>query len=99
MYGKRIRPSSRVEHGDVDDLRVEDLLQAVPDEVVHRLHLEVLGQAALNVVDERELGVALSRLLEQARVLERDAEASGDRRQQPDVGVAERVLAVDVLER
>ncbi len=71
----------------------------VADEVVHRLHLEVLGEASLDVVDERELGVALTGLLEQPGVLERDAEAARERREQPDVALAERVLAVEVLER
>ena len=47
----------------------------------------------------RELGAALPGLLEQPRVLERDAEAPGDRLEEPDVGVAERVLTVDVLQR
>ena len=88
-----------VEDLDIDDLRVEDLLDPVADQVVHRLHLEVLGEAALDVVDERELGVALPGLLEQPSVLERDAQAPGERRQEPQVGVVERVLAVDVLER
>ena len=88
-----------IEHPDVDDLRVEDLLQAIADEVVHRLHLQVLGEAPLDVVDQRELGVALPGLLEQPGVLERDAEAPGERRQEPEVGVVERVLAVDVLQR
>ena len=89
----------RVHHSDVHRLRVEDLCEAVPYEVVHRLHLEVLGEAALDVVDERELGVALPGLLEQPGVLERDAEAPGERGQQADVGLAERVLVVHVLER
>ena len=88
-----------VEHGDIDHLRVEDLTESVADEVVHRLHLEVLGEPALHVVDERELGVALAGLLEQPGVLERDAEAAGERREQADVRLAERVLPVDVLER
>ena len=39
------------------------------------------------------------RLVEQARVLERHAQAAGERRQQADVGLAEGVLAVEVLKR
>ncbi len=88
-----------VEHRDIDHLGVEDVTESVPDEVVHRLHLEVLGQAALDVVDERELGVALASLLEQPSVLERDAQAPRERREESHVGVAERVLPIDVLER
>ena len=73
--GSRISARRRVEDPDVDDLRVEDLLHPVSDEVVHRLRLELRGEAALHVVDQRELGVALPRLVEQPRVLERDAQA------------------------
>ena len=88
-----------VDDPDVDDLRVEDLLDPVTDELVHRLHLEVLGKAALHVVDEGQLGVALPRLLEQPSVLERDAQASRERREEAHVRVAERVLSVEVLQR
>ena len=78
---------------------VKDLVDPVPDEVVHRLHVEVLREPALDVVDQRQLRVPLSRLLEQARVLERDAEAARKRGQQAHVRVTERMLAVQVLER
>ena len=88
-----------VEDLDIDDLRVEDLLDPIADQVIHRLHLEPFGEPPLHVVDERELGVPLSGLLEQTRVLERDAQAPGERHQEPQVGVVEGVLAVDVLER
>ena len=70
----------------------------VADEVVHRLHLEVLREPRWTLVDQRELGVALAGLLEQPGVLERHAQAPCDRRQQPDVAVAERVLTIEVLE-
>jgi hypothetical protein len=84
----------RIEDLDVHDLGVEDLLDPVAHEVVHRLHLEVLGQAALDVVDERELGVALPRLLEQAGVLERGA-MCGRRRSEPvRLGVPEVLIAL-----
>ena len=83
---------------DVDDLCIEDLLDPVAYELIHRLHVEVLGESALHVVDQRELGVALPGLLEQPGVLERHGEAAGEGREQSDVGVAERVLSVDVLQ-
>ena len=73
--------------------------EPVADEVVHRLRVQVLDQAALDLVDQGELGVALAGLLEQPRVLEGDAEAPGERRQQTHVRLAERVLPVDVLQR
>ena len=66
---------------------------------------ELRGDALLDAVDHRQLGVALLgfleqplRLVEEARVLERHAHAGGDGSQQPDVGLAERVLALVVLE-
>src|SRR5262249_49860340 len=43
--------------------------------------------------------VPLPGLLEQPRVLEGNAEASGDRRDEPNVAVAERMLLVEVLQR
>jgi hypothetical protein len=42
-----------VEDPDVDDLSIEDLLQPIADEVVHRLQAEPLGQGPLDVLDER----------------------------------------------
>ena len=64
-----------------------------PDEVVHRLHVELGGEALLDAVDDRQLGRALVglgqqplRLVEQPRVLEGDAQARGEGRQQPHVG-------------
>jgi hypothetical protein len=90
-------PGLVVDQRDVDHLRIEDLLDAIPDQVVHRLHLEVLRQPALHVVDECQLGVPLPGLFEQPRVLERDAQASGDRGEEADVAIAECELAVHVL--
>src|SRR5204862_54223 len=100
---ERIREPDRarvtIDYPDVDGLRVEDLPDALAHEVVHPLHLEVLGEATLNVVDERQLGVPLPRLFEQAGVLERNAQAPGERREQSDVGLTECTFAVQVLER
>ena len=80
--------------------------ELVADEVVHRLHVELCGEAVLDAVDDRQLGGALVGLgqeplglVEQAGVLEGDAEAGGEGVEQPDVRVAEGVLAVEVLER
>ena len=63
------------------------------------------ARPSLDAVDERELGGALIglgqqalRLVEEARVLERHAEARGQRHQQPNIGFREGVLAVQVLE-
>ena len=88
-----------VEDADVDDLRVEDLLDLVADDVVDRLQLELAGNRLLDAVDQRQLGVALARLVHQAGVFERDAEAPRQRVEQLPVGLAERMLPIDVLER
>ena len=93
------QPGGEVEDADVDDLGVEDLLDLVADDVVDRLQLELAGERLLDAVDQRELGVPLPRLVHQPRVLERDAQAARQRLQQLLVGLAERVLPVDVLER
>ncbi len=92
-------PRGLVMDADVDDLSVEDLLELVADEVVDCLRVELAGDRRLNAVDQRELGVALSSLVYQPRVLERDAQASGQRLQELLVGVGERVFPVEVLER
>ena len=80
------QPGLAVVDPDVDHLGVEDLAQPVAHEVVHRLHLDLGRQALLDLVDDRELGgplVGLGEqplgLVEQARVLERDAHARGER--------------------
>ena len=40
-----------IEDPDVDDLGVEDRLDPLANEVLHRLHVELLGEAPLDVVD------------------------------------------------
>ena len=84
---------------------VEDLAQLVADQIDDGLEVELGGHAFLDAVDDRELGGALLgllqqplRLVEQARVLERHAHARGDRREQADLGLAEGVLALVVLD-
>ena len=67
-----------VEHRDEDGLGVEDLLDLVADEVVDRLRIELAGDRLLDAVDQRELGVPLSGLVDEAGVVERDAEAAGE---------------------
>ena len=83
---------------DVDDLCVEDLLDLLADEVVDRLQLELTGDRLLHAVDQRQLGVALPGLVHQAGIFKRDAKAPGQRVEQLPVGLAERMLPIDVLE-
>ena len=79
-------PGVLVVDDDVDDLRVEDLAELVADEIVDRLQLELAGDRFLDAVDQRELGIPLPGLVEEASVLERDAEAGGERVEELDVG-------------
>ena len=45
---ERDRPGGRVVDADVGDLGIEDLVDLVADQVVHGLHVEVLGEALLD---------------------------------------------------
>ena len=94
-----------IHDADIDDLGVEDLLDLVADDLVHRLHVQPLGETALDLVDDRQLGgpfVGLReqtlRLVEESGVLERHAQACGDRREQLDVRITEGRLSVEVLQ-
>ena len=90
---------------DADGVDVQHLAQLVADQLDDRLERERAGDSLLDAVDDGELGVALLGLLqqalglvEQARVLERDTHARGDRLQQTHVLLGERVLALVVLQ-
>ena len=61
--------------------------------------LELARQRLLDAVDQRQLGIPLPCLMHEPRVLERNAQAAGQRLQELLVGVGKRVLTVDVLER
>ena len=105
QYGKRDQVRSWVEDGDRQLARAQDLADPVADGVDDRLEVELHRQGGADLVDDRQLGVALLgfaeealRLVEQADVLERDAQARGDARQEPDVRLAERVLSLQVLD-
>ena len=75
-----MRPGRLVEIADDDDLGVEDLPDLVADDVVDRLRVELAGDRRLDAVDQRELGVPLPGLVDEAGVVEGDAEAAGERR-------------------
>jgi hypothetical protein len=51
---------------DVDHLGVEDVAEPVADDVVEGLDLELAGERLLDIVDDRQLGVALPGLLDRA---------------------------------
>ena len=98
-------PALGVPPADADVAGGEHLAQLVADEVDDRLQLELGGHALLDAVDHREFGVALLgllqqalRLVEQARVLERRAQARDHGLQQAHGGLVERVLALEALD-
>ena len=88
-----------VVEGDVDEVGVEDLTELVAEPLDQRVELELLGERLSDVVHDRELGRPLAGLLEQPGVLEPHVQAPGERGEQPDVGLAERVFAIEVVER
>ena len=67
---------------DVDHLRVEDLLDLVADDLIDRLHFELAGERRLHAVDQRQLGIALPRLLDRAGARKRGADVLPDEREQ-----------------
>ena len=94
-----------VHERDVDDVRAEGLAHLLADELDQRLQLELRGDRLPDGIDRGQLGGALRRLLEQdlglleqARVLQRDAHAARERGEQPHVGIAEGVFAIDIVQ-
>ena len=96
-YGNRIVVRRGVVQRDEQGLDLEDRADAFADEFDDGREVELLGEGVPDVVDDRELGVALVRLgqqplrlVEQARALERDGHARGERAQEPLVGLVVR---------
>ena len=63
-------------------LCVEYVADPVADGVVDRLQLELAGERFLDAVDQRELCVALARLLDRPRSREGGADVLADKREQ-----------------
>src|SRR5262249_22800041 len=87
-----------------DNLRVEDFLNFVADEVVNPLHVHLGDEAFLDAVDDGEFRIALLGFLEQAlsfvekpRIFERDTHAGGNGGQEANLRFPERVVARMVL--
>ena len=90
---------------DVDILRIQHFRELVADELVDRLHVEARRKTFLHAVDDRQfrgpllLGLEQAlRLVEQPRVLQRDAHRRRDRLQQADVRLAEIILALEAFD-
>ena len=86
------------------DGRPEDASDALADEFADLVEVELLGKGRADLVDDCQLSGALVglgeepfRLAEQPRVLEGDAHARGEGRQEPLVGLAVGVR-LDALE-
>src|ERR1700694_5335960 len=84
----------RIEQTYPDYIGSEYFTDLVADQIVDGLHLQFRRQTFLHAVDDRELGVALLGLLQQAlrlveepRVLEGRAQRRGDRREQAQLGL------------
>ena len=78
---------------------VEQGLRPVRDQLQHDRELQGRRHLATDVGERGHLVAAAPRLAVEAGGLERHGEARGDGRQQRDVALVERVLAVEVLER
>ena len=75
-------------------VRVQQLLRVARDPVHHRGEVERRRDVAAHLGQRGGLARAALGLVEEARVLERDAHRVGQRLQQAHVRLAERVLAV-----
>ena len=84
---------------DVGDVGLERLAHLLADELDQRVEVELRRERLADAVHRGELGHALTRLVDQASVVERDAQAAGQGGEEPLVVLAERMRAVDVLER
>lgn len=95
-----------VEQGHIDNIGAEGAAQLLAAELDQAGEVQLAGDRPAHRIDRRQLAVLLLGRLEQApgfgeqaRVLESDAQAGGQGREQAHVGGAEGVLAVDVLQR
>ena len=98
-YGNSIRWVAPIDERDIDLVGRERLLELVAESLDENGQVELLGDRRTDVVDERQLAVALAGLTDEARVVEGHTEARGEGRQKPDVRIAEGMLAIEVLER
>ena len=72
---------------DEHRLRVESRAKPLADELDDRVELELAAERQADLVDERQLGVALAGLLDRANPAERRADVLADERQQVAVGL------------
>ena len=75
----------------IRDVGLERLPHALADELDQRVEIELRRERLPDAVHRRQLGHALPGLVDEPSVVERDAEAAGQRRQQPLVVLGEGV--------
>ena len=80
-------------------VRPQEILRPFADPPDHRVEVEQATHLAPQLGERRHLAPAPLRLIEQPHVLQRDAQARGERVQEAGVGLGERVLTIEVLER
>src|SRR4029079_4621210 len=88
---KREHVRRGVKHADVDRPGFEDAPDPLAHQVDDRLELELLGEAALDLVDHGKLGGPVSGLAEEPGVFEGYAHARRDRADDALVALAERI--------
>ena len=99
VVGELDPPRLLVVQGHIRDVGVERPTHLLADELDQCVEVELRRERLADAVHGSQLGDALPRLVDEARVVEGDAEASGQRGQEPLVVRVERMRAVDVLER
>ena len=77
--GEGEHPARLVVDGDADHLRVEHVAHTVADELVDGQRVELPDDRGLEAAAQRQLGVPLPCLLDEARVLDADPDARCDR--------------------
>ena len=83
----------------IGDVGLERLAHPLSDQLDQRVEIELRRERLADAVDRCELGHALPGLVHEPRVVERDAQAARERRQQALVRFGEGVRPVGVLER
>ena len=90
---------------DTDVAGMEHITDLVADQIDDDLEVELLGHALLDAIDDGQLRSALLlgleqtlRLVEEARVFQRDAHACGDGCKKTDFRLAECVLPLVILQ-
>jgi hypothetical protein len=91
-------PRLAVVQRDVDDVGVESGAHLLANEVDESDQVELRPGGLAHLIDDLQLRGALTSLVDEPRVLERDAQAGGQRVEQAHVALGERMSPFEVLE-